>query len=312
MGDKSAGTSAENALSSVSDNRPPSNNVDLSICYTRTDQYTAQINQIIITWCFWNKKGYEFPFLFICKEKGFLLVETLILDCTLKQVTRPVNNNSSSFRTWHCFHSHLLNWYNTYNYIPLRSFEWSIRYKYKTVKLVVLNLWWGTEFWESCCTVTMLLLHKSEYTDACSFLQGSKSISETLCGMYNLWLYLCRTLAVCEIVWKLQCSSQNSFLCYIDPCFTHLSIKSSIFCFLIVVLDIGCVFIENLNLRYVSVADKHNFALSTKTLAIDGLKWKAFSDRARCLSLNFELVANNKSCEIQKSKWEVCYRLLVW
>lgn len=39
--DKSGGTSVENAISSVSDNSPPSNNVDLSVCYTRTEQSTA-------------------------------------------------------------------------------------------------------------------------------------------------------------------------------------------------------------------------------------------------------------------------------
>ena len=41
MADKSGGTSAENAISSVSDNSPPSNNVDLSVCYTRTERSTA-------------------------------------------------------------------------------------------------------------------------------------------------------------------------------------------------------------------------------------------------------------------------------
>ena len=30
-------------------------------------------------------------------------------------------------------------------------------------------------------------------TDACSFLQGSKSISETLCGMYDLCFYMSHT-----------------------------------------------------------------------------------------------------------------------
>lgn len=83
-----------------------------------------------------------------------------------------------------------------------------------------------------------------------------------------------RTLAVCEIVLKLQCTSQNSFICYTNPYFAYqakslLSIKSRIFCLLIVVLDIGCVFIENLNLWSLTATDKHNFTLSTIDQSIE-------------------------------------------
>jgi len=60
-------------------------------------------------------------------------------------------------------------------------------------------------------------------------------------------VFTCRTLTVCEIVLKLQCTSQNSFLCYTDPYFAYqanslLSLKSRIFCLLIVVFNISCVF----------------------------------------------------------------------
>ena len=80
----------------------------------------------------------------------------------------------------------------------------------------------------------VLFLHNSEFTNACSFLQGSKSIPETLRGMYVqyevylfchtyliLCLFLSRILAVFEIVLKLLSVFRNSFICYRGRYFAH-------------------------------------------------------------------------------------------
>ena len=75
----------------------------------------------------------------------------------------------------------------------------------------------------------MLLLHNSEFTTACSLLQGAKSIPETLCGMYLQYevdltvlphlasfefVHVFRILAVYESVLKLLSVSHNSFIFY--------------------------------------------------------------------------------------------------
>ena len=187
-----------------------------------------------------------------------------ILDCSLKQVTRPVIIINLPL-----FVHDLV---SILNYIPLCSFEWSIRYKYKAVCKVG-----STKLMMRNRVLRVLLYNVASpqkcITDACSFLQGSKSISETLCGMYDLCFYMSHTrrlwncfktsmdfLELVHLLYQsLFCLSSKSLL----------SIKSRIFCLLIVVFDIGCVFIENLNLWSVTVTDKHNFTLSTINQSIE-------------------------------------------